>query len=365
VKAEKGKDMPRVLTVTSGKGGVGKTNISVNLALDLSRQGHRTCLFDADLGLANVNILLGIYPDHSLEDLISRRKGIEEILITNENGFDIIPGSSGIERMADLESEQVDYLIDAFSKLETYDFLIFDTSAGVSRNVVSFCLSSSEIILIVTPEPTSLTDGYALLKILALNGFKGTAMVLVNQCKDMKDARDVFLKFKQAVHKFLPVSIMPVGSVVKDPHVVEAVKRQKPFVSLFPEADASRCIKNASRYILKNRPTDMKEPGLQGFWAQCFRHFAGPMQLGGAPAEPKSRRAANPASGSPDAHEGEIERAAPVRNEKDKKEEITRDLGALLKGLVASMSSIAEDITAIRKAIEVEREEKRSAASRV
>ena len=348
--------MPRILTVTSGKGGVGKTNISVNLALDLAGQGLRTCLFDADLGLANVNILLGIYPENSLEDLILKRKKIEEVLIRDENGVDIIPGSSGVERMADLESDQIDSLIKSFSKLNGYDFLIFDTSAGASRNVISFCMSSSEIILVVTPEPTSLTDGYALLKILTFNGFNGSVMVLVNQCKDMKIARNVFVKFKKAVQKFLPVSIMPIGSVIQDDHVVEAVKRQKPFVSLFPNADASRCIKNVSRYLLKNGTKDMEDLGLQSFWTKCFKLFTGPLQLSGLKSELETERDQFHQAGTLDASKIEIQKGDPMHVKGNDRLDLPHETHQILKSLAMSMSSISKDINAIRKAMESAKE---------
>ena len=133
--------MTRTITITSGKGGVGKTNISVNVALHLASLGYRTCLFDADLGLANINILLGLSPEYNLEDVISDRHSLQDIIIRNYKGIDIIPGSSGVEEMANLESDQVDHLIQSFSELDGYDFLLFDTSAGVSRNVLAFCLS--------------------------------------------------------------------------------------------------------------------------------------------------------------------------------------------------------------------------------
>ena len=140
--------MARVITVTSGKGGVGKTNISANLALCLARQGFRTCLFDADLGLANINILLGLYPEYDLGDVILNEKTVDDIIIKDFKGIDIIPGSSGVDKMADLGPEKLDYLIKSFSELDgEYDFFIFDTSAGVSKNVVSFCMTSSEVIL--------------------------------------------------------------------------------------------------------------------------------------------------------------------------------------------------------------------------
>jgi flagellar biosynthesis protein FlhG len=139
--------MARIITVTSGKGGVGKTNISANLALHLAELGYNTCLFDADLGLANINILLKIYPEHNLKDVILYQKDIKEILIENYEGIDIIPGSSGVEEMANLTPDQIVKLIKQFSKLDAYDYFIIDTAAGISKDVISFALHHQSLWL--------------------------------------------------------------------------------------------------------------------------------------------------------------------------------------------------------------------------
>jgi flagellar biosynthesis protein FlhG len=231
------------------------------------------------MGLANVDILLGLYPEYSLEDVILGGKRIGDIIIKDYMGIDIVPGSSGIQRLADPSPEEIEFLIKALSELEGYDFLIFDTSAGISKNVVSFCMASSEIILVVTPEPTSLTDAYALLKILSLNGFNDSVMVAVNQCKDIQVAGVIFTKFKAAVEKFLPLKILPVGTIIRDDHISEAVKMQKPFLSIFPRSDAAKGIKNIGRRLLNRDKAEFNEYGLKTFWSRCFRLFNGPLQL--------------------------------------------------------------------------------------
>ena len=190
--------MSRIITVTSGKGGVGKTNISVNTALYLASQGYSTCLFDADMGLANVDILLGHYPEFTLEDVLMGNKSIKDIIIKMPSGLDIIPGGSGVKMLADHESGQMENIVESLSELEEYDFFIFDTSAGISKNVISFCLTSPEIVLVITPEPTSITDAYALLKILTLNKIDSTVMIAINQCMSMEVANKLYSKFKQA-----------------------------------------------------------------------------------------------------------------------------------------------------------------------
>ncbi len=271
--------MTKTITITSGKGGVGKTSISVNLALHIAALGYRTCLFDADLGLANVNILLGLYPEYNLEDVILSHRDLKDVTIKNYEGIDIIPGSSGVEKIADLQPDQLEDLLQSFSELDRYDFLLFDTSAGVSRNVISFCLASSEVIVVITPEVTSLTDAYALLKILCLNGFKGSVKIVVNQCKSTSIAKHAYTKLKQTVKKFLPIDVVPLGVIVQDPKVEEAVKKQRALVLLYPESNASRCIKNIAKRLAEGRPEDSEPSGMSSFWTTCFEIMTNPLEL--------------------------------------------------------------------------------------
>lgn len=274
--------MARIITVTSGKGGVGKTNISANLAICLADQGYRTCLFDTDLGLANINILLGLYPEHDLGDLISGEKHIKDILIRDFKGVDIIPGSSGIEKIADLDSEKVERLIKGFSELDAdYDFFIFDTSAGVSKNVISFCLASSDIILVLKPEPTSLTDAYALIKILSLNGYEGAARVIVNQCTDMRSSRIVYAKFSETVRKFLSVKLLFLGAIFHDPNVSRAVKLQEPFVTVSPKSVAAICIRRIATELTGREVEESGAFSFGAFWEKCLRAFRQPLRFTG------------------------------------------------------------------------------------
>ena len=291
--------MARVITVTSGKGGVGKTNISVNLALQLAGSGYRTCLFDADLGLANINILLGIYPAFTLEDVITGQKTLGEILVRNHRGIDIIPGSSGIEKLANLETAQIERLIAAFAELEDYDFFIFDTSAGISKNVVSFCLASTEVILIITNEPTSLTDGYALIKILTHNGFKQPVMVVVNQSKNPRITKIAYTKFKETVQRFLAVDILPLGAIAQDSCVVEAVKAQKPFTLLYPNSPAAKGLLTITQNLINRAPETDARGGLGTFWSRFLNLLHGPLKIAGSTAAAKPVATDPPAATSP------------------------------------------------------------------
>jgi len=362
--------MSRIITVTSGKGGVGKTNISVNLALYLAEMGYRTCLFDADMGLANVDILLGLYPDLTLEDVMLEKRPLKDIVIKDYSGVDIIPGSSGIERLADPKPEELDSLVKALSELEGYDFLLVDTSAGISKNVVSFCMASSEIILVVTPEPTSLTDGYSLLKVLSLNGFKNSVLVAVNQCKNIEISGLVFSKFKAAVEKYLPIKILPLGTILADENVTEAVKKQKPFISLFPNSNASKGIKNMGRHLIKRDKVEFNEYGLNAFWSRCFNFFKEPLQLT-APKPVKERQDQGKAIAEekpigpklepvkPEkAHDSVPEKKASPPEEPVVKQEISKeggqpqDIAGILEKLAQGVSNISAELSAIRVILE-------------
>ncbi len=360
--------MTRTITITSGKGGVGKTNISVNLALHLATLGHRTCLFDADLGLANINILLGLNPEYDLEDVILNRRTLQDIIIRDYKGIDIIPGSSGTEKMANLEDDQMDHLIRSFSELDGYDFLLFDTSAGISKNVIAFCLASSEVVLIITPEPTSLTDAYALLKVLSLNGFKGTAKIVVNQCKSVPIAKFVYNKFKETVQKYLPLNVMPLGIVVYDKKVVEAVTTQQALVLLYPESNASKCIKNITKHLLENKPKDLESSGMASFWTRCLQLIKSPLNLTGSKKEEpdtalessKQDMQAGPSQAPP-----EESVPPPQAPEKEEPTAVTSDSVGhssmsnmeqgdylLMSKVIDSIESVSQELQLMRKAIE-------------
>jgi len=290
----------RIITVTSGKGGVGKTSISLNLALQLASSGHQTCLFDADLGLANINILLGLNPEHTLADVIDNQYNLQDILIRDCQGIDIIPGSSGVEKMADLDSEQVDHLIQSLTKLDEYDFLIFDTSAGISNNVISFCLAAGELILIISPEPTALTDAYSMLKVLSLNNFQGKVKVVVNKCKSVPSAKNVYMKFRDTVKKYISLNLILLGIVLEDAKVPEAVIKQEPFISIFPKSNASTCIKHLTGKLVDHDEEGVDPKELESFWMRCLKFMKSPLNLDGdrsqdKPIEPQADQAFLPA----------------------------------------------------------------------
>ena len=261
--------MPRIITITSGKGGVGKTSISLNLALELASLNQKVCLFDADLGLANINILTGIHPENDLKSVINGRLEIEDIIIRNFQGIDIIPGSSGVTELADLSQEKAKQLIRSFIDLEEYDYFIFDTSAGISSQVLSFCMASHEILLVITPEPTSLTDAYSLLKVLSLKNYKNRVNVIVNQVKEAKQAKQAYCQLRDTVRRFLSLELNALGIVVFDRHLPMSVIAQTPFLKLFPDSSASRCIKLLGKKLI-SKDKKQTTPSLEEFWQRCL-----------------------------------------------------------------------------------------------
>ncbi len=270
--------MAKIITIASGKGGVGKTSISLNLSLALAASGHRVCLFDADLGLANVNILTGLFPEHGLEDVICGEYSLGDIMIKDFQGIDIIPGSSGVEKIADMTSKEAQRLILSFLELSVYDYFILDTSAGISSQVLSFCRASHEMILVATPEPTSLTDAYSLLKVLSKHPGLPRIKVVINHVKTASAAKKAYARLKETVHKFLPIQISPLGIVAQDHNVPISVVSQIPFFMLFPDTDASRCIRSIALKLVKD-PLGKSMP-MELFWDRCLGFLSPQNQVG-------------------------------------------------------------------------------------
>lgn len=250
----------RVISVTSGKGGVGKSNVVSNLAIALSQQGKKVLLIDADLGLGNLDVLLGLSPTYNLNHVLNGDKSITDILMDGPAGIKIIPAGSGVQELTSLDQHARLKLLDELDMLEeNFDIMIVDTEAGISENVTYFTVAAQEIVVVVTPEPTSITDVYALIKLLATRYSEHHFKVLVNMAKDSEDALEVFRKLANVAGRFLDISLDYLGCVVKDDKVVEAVKRQKAVTELFPDSDASNCFTTLAKRVIENaRPTRLK-----------------------------------------------------------------------------------------------------------
>lgn len=260
----------RVISVTSGKGGVGKSNVVSNLAIALSTQGKKVLVIDADLGLGNLDVLLGLSPAYNLNHVLNGEKSLSEILIDGPAGIKIIPAGSGVQEFTSLGQHEKLKLLDELDMLEEqFDVLIVDTEAGISENVTYFAVAAQEIIVVVTPEPTSITDVYALIKLLATRYSEHHFKVLVNMAKDSEDALEVFRKLANVAGRFLDISLDYLGCVVKDEKVVEAVKRQKAVSELFPESEAAACFTTLAKRVIENTRQTRLKGNIQFF----FRRF--------------------------------------------------------------------------------------------
>jgi flagellar biosynthesis protein FlhG len=235
----------RVVTVTSGKGGVGKSNLAVNLAIWLSRAGQRVIIFDADFGLANVEVMFGAIPKYNLSDFIYRGKSIQEIITRGPLDIGFISGGSGIMGLNNLDYEQIRYLVQSISELNKIaDFIIIDTGAGVSDQVLEFVMASPEVLLVATPDPSSMTDAYSLLKALYRNPHfvaSGTSIhVVSNRVNSQEEGTAVYNKLNSVVSQFLHGSLDYLGMIPQDPALEQAVRQQKTVSMLDQNAKSSR-----------------------------------------------------------------------------------------------------------------------------
>lgn len=240
----------QVVAVTGGKGGVGKTSISINLALALAERGRRVVLLDADLGLANVDVLLGLRPKRNLADVIAGDCGLAEIMLEAPGGIRVIPASSGTQAMVSLSRAEHAGLIHAFSEIaDGMDTLIVDTAAGISDGVVSFVRAAQECIVVVCNEPSSLADSYALIKLLNRDHGMHRFRVLTNQVRTSQEGAALFLKLEQVCERFLDVMLHHIGDVPWDDMVRKGIQRQKPLLLLAPRARASMAIREIAARV--------------------------------------------------------------------------------------------------------------------
>lgn len=234
----------RVIAVASGKGGVGKTNVSVNLAISLANMGQDVMLMDADLGLGNVDVLLGLHPDKNLSHVIEGERSLEEVIVQGPSSVRIVPAASGVRQMAALSPAQHAGLIRAFGDLGfNLDTLIIDTAAGIADGVVSFARASQEVVVVVCDEPASITDAYALIKLLNREHGQQRFRILANMARSISEGRDLFMKLVRVSDRFLSVSLDYMGAVPFDEYVHKAVKRQQAVVEAFPRSRAAQAFK--------------------------------------------------------------------------------------------------------------------------
>jgi flagellar biosynthesis protein FlhG len=232
----------KTITITSGKGGVGKSSIVSNMAYILGANSASTYIFDADLSLGNIDIMFGMVPKFNIMDLIEGKKKIEEIVMEGPCGIKIIPGTSGISELSNLSSEERDILFSSFQDLPDYDFLLVDTSAGISSNVIYFNSISEDIFIVVTPDPASITDSYAVVKVLARKTGRKDFNIIVNMARDEGEALEIYRKLLSVTDRFLDVYLTYVGHIPMDRNINLATRKQKLFVQNFPESDATKAL---------------------------------------------------------------------------------------------------------------------------
>ena len=254
----------RVIAVTSGKGGVGKTNITANLAYYLTKKKRKTLILDADLGLANIDVILGLTPRYNLHHVLAGEKKLSEAVIQGPGGIRILPSASGIQEISELTQGQKLMLLDELDALEQeLDFMLIDTGAGIAGNVMYFNMAAEEIIVVTSPEPTAMTDAYALIKVLYQRHAKKRFLLLVNMVRSAAEGREVFQRMSHAVGYFLNLQVSYLGHIQQDDQLTEAVKRQQLFAERHPESPASVCLRQVADRLCREKPPEADAGGLR------------------------------------------------------------------------------------------------------
>jgi len=267
----------RTIAVTGGKGGVGKTNISANLAVALAGMGKRTLLLDADLGLANIDVVLGLHPKHTLADLVAGRATLEEVIIEGPNGVLVVPAASGRRHMAELQPAEHIGLVNVFSELERdLDVMIIDTAAGITDSVLTFCQAAQDTVVVVCDEPASITDAYALIKVLSRERGVDRVQVVANMARDPNEGRALYEKLVRVCEKFLiDVSLNYLGCVPQDDWLRLSVQRQQPVVKLYPSAPASLAIQEIARRTARWQAPTVARGGVEFFLERILQQKVG------------------------------------------------------------------------------------------
>lgn len=246
----------RIIAITSGKGGVGKTNVAVNMAIAYAQIGKKVILIDGDLGMANVNVLLNVVPTYNLMHVINKKKSMKEIILDTEFGIKFIAGANGFSKIANLSVEELDYFAKQFSSLGNADIIIIDTGAGIANNVLQFVRAADEVYVVTTPEPTAITDAYGIIKIITTEITDRTINIklLVNRVHSADEGKRISERIITIVGQFLGYKVDYIGFVYDDPVVQSSVIRQKPFIVVNPTSKPAMCIKHIVGRIEKTEP---------------------------------------------------------------------------------------------------------------
>lgn len=274
-------NVARVITVTSGKGGVGKSNVSINLAVQLKKMGYRVIIFDADFGLANIEVMFGAIPKHNLSDLIYQGMSIRDIITVGPMNIGFISGGSGIAGVSNMGKEYINYLIQNLAELDRLaDVIIIDTGAGISDAVLEFLVSSGEVLLVTTPEPTSITDSYSLLKALnrhpRFNRNMTSVKVIANRVASNEEGRQLFSKLNAVVGRYLKIPLAFVGVIPEDPQLVRAVMQQTPISIQHPNSKSALAFYDLALTIVNNaNEPHFRKHGMAGFFANMVKGRGG------------------------------------------------------------------------------------------
>ncbi len=271
----------RVIAVTSGKGGVGKSNLSVSLSLAAASMGRDVVLIDCDLGLANVDVLLDLQVRHNLSHLLTGEVSLNDVLVPAPGGLRVLPGAAGVSQMADLTDPEQRVLLGALEQLvTTTELIVLDTGAGISRRVVEFCLASGEVVVVTTPEPTAIADAYAMIKVLGQADPGLKVWLVVNMANHRGEAEQILERITLLTRRFMGLEVERGGYVLSDPRVPHAVRRRLPFSLAYPSCSASVCVGEIARNLgfARTRDGGGGESFLRrmrSFWSGSDRVHAG------------------------------------------------------------------------------------------
>jgi flagellar biosynthesis protein FlhG len=241
----------KIIAIASGKGGVGKSNVAINVGIALMNYGKKVTILDADFGLANIDILLGLIPEFNLYHVLFGEKSLKDILVDGPRGIKIIPAGSGIKQLAELTDELKQKLLRNFGHLNyNTDILIIDTAAGISSNVIDMLMAAGDILIITTPEPTAITDAYSIIKVILNENSNKKIKLVVNSAKTSDEAEQVFGQINSAVEKFLKSKLEYIGFVYQDQNLVKSVRQQKAVIELYPNSTSSKCFHMIAKKIL-------------------------------------------------------------------------------------------------------------------
>lgn len=278
-KQNKKEHLARVITVTSGKGGVGKSNVSVNLAIQLSRLNKKVVILDADFGLANVEVMLGIRPKYNLADMMFKGKELREVICPGPENIGFISGGSGIRELTNMDRDQVQTLVHRLYELDRLaDVVIVDTGAGISNTVIDLVMASAEVLLVATPEPTSITDAYALLKTLCRQEefcqSGARVRMISNRARSHQEGKELYEKLNAVVEKFLKLDMDYLGNIPYDEKLPKAVMKQQAVTLLYPNAASSRAMLELAMVLDNNEAAGAAQSsrGLSGLFAKMFYH---------------------------------------------------------------------------------------------